>query len=94
MLILMKDTEIEKAKDVFLVDILERLGIPYKFIGSQACMICAFHDEYDGSMVLYDDHYHCFGCGEHGDGISLVKKLLGLSFQEAVELLNMIADGK
>lgn len=90
----MKDSDIEKAKEVFLLEILERLNIPYKTVGSQACMICAFHDEYDGSMILYDDHYHCFGCGAHGDSISLVQRLLGLSFQDAVELLVMIADGK
>lgn len=41
--------------------------------------ICPFNNEKAGSLKLYHDHFYCFGCGEHGDVITLTGKLLGLS---------------
>lgn len=38
-------------------------------------------------MKLYGDHFHCFGCGEHGDVIDLTAGLLGCSKAEAVRRL-------
>lgn len=46
---------------------------------------CPFHGEKTPSFYVYDDHFHCFGCGEHGDVISFVMKASGVSFMEAVE---------
>ncbi|WP_234730099.1 DNA primase [Acidocella facilis] len=46
---------------------------------------CPFHGEKTPSFYVYDDHYHCFGCGEHGDVITFVMKSSGASFMEAVE---------
>ncbi len=46
---------------------------------------CPFHGEKTPSFYVYDDHYHCFGCGEHGDVITFVMKTTGASFMEAVE---------
>src|ERR1019366_3876402 len=48
---------------------------------------CPFHGEKSPSFYVYDDHYHCFGCGVHGDAITFVMQSLGLSFPEAVEQL-------
>jgi len=48
---------------------------------------CPFHGEKTPSFYVYDDHYHCFGCGEHGDIITFVMKSTGCSFREAVEEL-------
>jgi len=48
---------------------------------------CPFHGEKTPSFYVYDDHYHCFGCGEHGDVITFVMKSTGASFMEAVEEL-------
>ena len=48
---------------------------------------CPFHAEKTPSFYVYDDHYHCFGCGEHGDVISFVMKSTGAGFMEAVETL-------
>ncbi|MDD2704637.1 MAG: DNA primase [Acidocella sp.] len=48
---------------------------------------CPFHGEKSPSFYVYDDHYHCFGCGEHGDVITFVMKTTGASFMEAVEEL-------
>ncbi len=48
---------------------------------------CPFHGEKTPSFYVYDDHFHCFGCGEHGDVISFVMKSTGAGFMEAVETL-------
>ncbi|OYW09908.1 MAG: DNA primase, partial [Rhodospirillales bacterium 12-71-4] len=48
---------------------------------------CPFHGEKTPSFYVYDDHYHCFGCGAHGDAISFVMQAEGLPFPEAVERL-------
>ncbi|KAA5607540.1 DNA primase [Roseospira marina] len=51
----------------------------------KAC--CPFHNEKTASFYIYDDHYHCFGCGAHGDAISFEMAAGGLSFMEAIEAL-------
>ncbi|MDB5369855.1 MAG: primase [Roseomonas sp.] len=51
----------------------------------KAC--CPFHGEKTPSFYVYDDHYHCFGCGAHGDAIAFVMQSDGASFPEAVERL-------
>jgi DNA primase len=48
---------------------------------------CPFHGEKTPSFYVYDDHYHCFGCGAHGDAVSFVMQSQGMSFPEAVAQL-------
>jgi DNA primase len=48
---------------------------------------CPFHGEKTPSFYVYDDHFHCFGCGVHGDAISFVMQSEGAAFPEAVERL-------
>jgi DNA primase len=45
---------------------------------------CPFHGEKSPSFYVYEDHYHCFGCGAHGDAISFVMQSQGLAFMEAI----------
>lgn len=45
---------------------------------------CPFHGEKTPSFYVYDDHFHCFGCGVHGDAISFLMQNQGLAFIEAV----------
>ncbi len=59
---------------------LERSGKSWK-----AC--CPFHSEKTASFYVYDDGYHCFGCGAHGDAIGFVMQTEGAAFIEAVERL-------
>ena len=54
--------------------------------GGFAC--CPFHNEKHPSFKVYEDHYHCFGCGEHGDHIDFVQKLYGLSNIEAAKKIS------
>ncbi len=48
---------------------------------------CPFHSEKSPSFYVYEDGFHCFGCGAHGDAISFVMQTEGASFPEAVERL-------
>jgi DNA primase len=48
---------------------------------------CPFHGEKTPSFYVYEDHFHCFGCGEHGDAIGFVMKSQAAGFMEAVEQL-------
>jgi DNA primase len=73
------------------VDLVEVLN-PYvalKKAGSAYKGLCPFHDEKSPSFVIQrgDSHYHCFGCGAHGDAIQFLMTHLRMSFVEAVENL-------
>jgi DNA primase len=48
---------------------------------------CPFHNEKSPSFYVYADHYHCFGCGAHGDAIGFVMQTQSAGFMEAVETL-------
>lgn len=50
-------------------------------------MRCPFHADRTPSLKLYGDHFHCFGCGAHGDVIDLTTALLGCSESEAARRL-------
>ena len=54
--------------------------------GGFAC--CPFHNEKHPSLKVYEDHYHCFGCGEHGDHVDFVQKLYGISNIEAAKKIS------
>src|SRR5271157_2359224 len=55
--------------------------------GRQLKGCCPFHGEKTPSFYVYDDHYHCFGCGAHGDAIGFVMQSEGAGFMDAVERL-------
>jgi len=55
--------------------------------GKQWKGCCPFHSEKTPSFYVYDDGYHCFGCGAHGDCFSFVMQSQGIGFMEAVEAL-------
>ena len=48
---------------------------------------CIFHADNTPSMKLYDDHFHCFGCGAHGDVTDLTVQMFGLSKIDAARKL-------
>ncbi len=73
------------------VDLVEVISsyLPLKKAGKSFKVCCPFHNEKTPSFVLErgDSHYHCFGCGAHGDAISFLVGYLKVSFVEAVEML-------
>ena len=52
---------------------------------------CAFHDDTNPSMQVYDDGYHCFSCGAHGDVIDLAAQLYGVDNREAIRITAELA---
>ena len=48
---------------------------------------CVFHGDNNPSMKIYDDHFHCYACGAHGDVTDLTAQMFGLSKTEAAEKL-------
>ena len=61
---------------------LHRAGAAFK-------ALCPFHEEKTPSFIVQrgDSHYHCFGCGAHGDAIAFLMNNVKMSFTEAVEHL-------
>lgn len=73
------------------IDLIEVLS-PYVKIqrsGASYKALCPFHEEKTPSFIIQsgDSHYHCFGCGAHGDAIQFLMAHLRMSFVEAVEML-------
>jgi DNA primase len=73
---------------VDLVDVLTP-HVEFKKTGAAYKALCPFHDEKSPSFTIQkgDTHYHCFGCGAHGDAIQFLMTYVKLSFNDAVESL-------
>ncbi len=73
------------------VDLVDVLGdyTTLQRAGGQFRGLCPFHQERTPSFYAYpdDQHYHCYGCGAHGDVITLIREKENLEFVDAVELL-------
>ncbi len=48
---------------------------------------CPFHDDHTPSLYIADDHFHCCGCGAHGDVIDFTARLFGISGQSVARKL-------
>ena len=79
----------------FLEELKARISLP-EVIGRSVKLVrkgreqagcCPFHNEKTPSFYVYDDHYHCFGCGAHGSAIDFVMNTENVNFPEAVEKL-------
>lgn len=73
------------------VDLIEVLSshIQLKRSGATYKGLCPFHEEKTPSFMVQagDTHYHCFGCGAHGDAIAFLMNHVKMSFVDAVESL-------
>lgn len=73
------------------VDLVQLMGeyTTLRKSGANFTGCCVFHQERTPSMYVYADQqtYHCFGCGAHGDAITLVREKERLEFTEVVEFL-------
>lgn len=68
---------------------MRSVALEYGFTPNRSNFICCpFHTEKTASMKLYDDSFHCFGCGVHGDCISFVSKLYNLTPIESAKKLD------
>ncbi|MBO6302243.1 MAG: DNA primase [Ruminiclostridium sp.] len=62
----------------------EMYGLEVNSFGSARCV---FHGDSHPSMRLYDDHFHCYACGAHGDVTDLTAQMFGLSKSDAADKL-------
>ncbi len=73
------------------IDLVEVISghIQLRKQGSSYKALCPFHDEKSPSFVIQvgQSHYHCFGCGAHGDAIQFLMQHLRMSFHDAVTSL-------
>lgn len=73
------------------IDLVQLMGeyTPLRKSGGNFTGCCAFHQERTPSMYVYAEQqtYHCFGCGAHGDAITLIREKEHLEFADAVEFL-------
>lgn len=85
------ESEIERLKsEVSLVRLAEVAGVKLTKRGKDYRGCCPFHDDKTPSFIITADKnlWNCLGaCGEGGDVISFVRKVEGVSFRHAVELL-------
>src|SRR3989344_543208 len=71
------------------VPIPSLLNIKWRRSGEVVMTKCPLHPDKTPSFAVYsDNHFHCFGCDAHGDVITLVQRLHGLSFIDAVRYIN------
>ncbi len=79
--------EVEKARQVPLVDFLRSRGI----IKQNEYMIkCPFHNDRVPSLDTRKNFYYCYGCGAKGDTIDFVMKYENVSFKQAIQILNTL----
>ena len=78
-------TKDEIKAEVSMRDVLARYGLAANRAGF---IRCPFHQgDREASMKVYDQDFHCFGCGENGDVFSFVMKMENCSFSDAFQLL-------
>jgi len=75
-----------------LREVVERYGVALGHGGGRPVGRCPFHRDREPSLALYlddpaDEHFHCFGCGAHGDVIRFVELIARLPFPAAVAAL-------
>ena len=56
-------------------------------MSSSNTVCCPFHEEVEPSCKIYADHFHCYGCGAHGDRLTWLTKAEGMSKAEAMATL-------
>ena len=68
-----------------MYDVLGRYGLKADRGGM---LSCPFHGaDRHASMKIYNDGYHCFACGAHGDIFAFVMEYEGVSFKDAFQIL-------
>ena len=73
--------EIKGRVDIALL--FDSLGVTLKPKGKGFVARCPWHEDTEPSLSVDREKglYHCFGCGESGDVVSLVQKFRGRRFQ-------------
>ncbi len=85
----LSNAEIQLARDTPVLVVAERSGLQLQRVGSRYRTCCPLHTEKTPSFTLFtnSNSWYCFGCHEGGDGIRLVRDVLGMSFIHAVKFI-------
>ncbi len=68
--------ELQKLRDLPIEGVAERLGLHVVRHKALCPALCPFHDDHKPSLTFKKNKWKCWSCGEEGDTISLVKKVL------------------
>ena len=79
----MEEYELQKLRDLPIEGVAERLGLR---VERHKCL-CPFHDDHSPSLTFKGHKFKCWSCGESGDSINLVMKMLGKGFLDACRWL-------
>lgn len=80
---------VEQIKDnIDIVDLISDY-VELKKTGANFVGLCPFHNEKTPSFTVSDvkNIFHCFGCGQGGDGVAFVMKKENMSYPEALRFL-------
>ena len=53
--------------------------------------LCPFHEEDTPSFRVYETHYHCFGCGAHGNAVNYLTTCRHMDFKDALSFLSNLS---
>jgi DNA primase len=69
------------------IDLVEYIGrfVSLNRAGAKHKGLCPFHEEQSPSFVVASTHYHCYGCGAHGNAFDFVMERDGLDFISTVK---------
>jgi hypothetical protein len=81
----------ESKSDRSIVDVIQAAGIALRRRGRELVGLCPFHQDNHASMGVSPEKnvWYCFTCGIGGDAIEFIKRLHGVDFREALEILNI-----
>lgn len=81
----MVDIKDEIKNLITMQDIINKYGIKHK----GAMFNCPFHKDQNASAKFYRNSFYCFSCNKTGDLIQFVQHLYNLTFQEAMQKINV-----
>jgi DNA primase len=88
-MVLFSKESVQRLREAIdIVDLISRY-VDLKKAGAAYKGLCPFHDERTPSFTVQaaSRHYHCFGCGAHGDGLSFLMQHENLDFKQSLEFL-------
>ena len=75
--------DIDKLRSLSCEGVAQRLGIKVQHHKA----LCCFHSDHTPSLTFKKNKFKCWSCGESGDSISFVMKVLGKDFLDACRWL-------
>ena len=79
----MERYDIEKLRSLPCEGVAQRLGLTVQHRKA----LCPFHNDHTPSLTFKGSKFKCWSCGESGDSISLVEKVLSKDFIDACRWL-------